>query len=64
MNLPQKAIEQLLVYLCLLAISLVFAMFVLGLQGRENSGVYASFDRLAFLIVGGILGALKLQPHE
>jgi hypothetical protein len=64
MNLPQKAIEQLLVYLCLLAISLVFGMFVLGLQGREDSGVFASFDRLACLIVGGILGALKLQPHE
>jgi hypothetical protein len=64
MNLRPSAIEKLLLYLCLLGISLVFGMFVLGLQGREDSAVFTSFDRLAFLIIGGILGALKLQPHE
>jgi uncharacterized membrane protein YcaP (DUF421 family) len=64
MNLPQKAIEQLLVYLCLVALALIAGMFVLSLQGRESSLAFGSFDKLSFLILGGILGALKLQPHE
>jgi len=64
MNLPQKAIEQLLLYLCLLALSLVIAMFILSLQGRENSLAFGSFKDLSIFILGGIFGALKLQSHE
>ena len=56
-KLPIRTIEKLLMYLCFLALALILGMFVLGLQVREDSLVFDSFDRLACLIVGGIIGA-------
>lgn len=61
-NLSPRTIEKMLIYLCLLAIFLIVGMGSLGLQGRENSVVFTAFDRLAILIVGGLIGFLK-QPN-
>lgn len=61
-NLRPRTVEQLLKNLCFVAISLVAGMLVLGIQGREDSLAFTSFDRLAILLLGGIIGIMK-QSH-
>ena len=62
MNLPKTANEQILIYVCLLGITLAGAMFVLSVQGREDSLAFGSFERILIFILGGLFTALKLQP--
>ena len=58
--LPSRQARETLKYCFYLAISLIFAMFVLNLQNRD----YSSFENMAWLIVGAIIGALKLQTNS
>ena len=58
--LPPRAAGKIITYLFWLAVSLIFAMFILGLQARD----YQSFEKMAWLIVGAIIGALKLQTNS
>lgn len=58
--LPPREAREIIKYLFWLAGALIFAMFVLNLQGRD----YQSFEKMAWLIVGAIIGALKLQTNS
>ena len=62
MNLPKTANEQILIYVCLLGITLAAGMFALSVQGREDSLAFGSFERILIFILGGLFTALKLQP--
>ena len=44
-------------YVFYIGLSLIIAMFSLGMQNRD----YQAFEKLAYLIVGALVGALKLQ---
>ena len=57
--LPPRERREITKYVFLVAISLIFAMLVLGLQDRD----YQSFEKMALLLVGALIGALKLQSN-
>lgn len=61
MKLPQTAFDRIVVYLCLLAFMLIGGMLTISAQGREFP---QSFENIALIIIGGIIGALKLQSNE
>jgi hypothetical protein len=63
-SLSPRVAEKLLWYLCFINILIIGVMGLLGILGKEDSLVFASFDRLAFAVIGGILGAIKFQSHE
>jgi len=64
-NFSAKTTERLVSQLCYIALFLIAGMFFLGLRGDEDSAVFTSFDRLAFLITGGVIGFLKqVQTYE
>lgn len=56
--LSNREARQILQYLFWLVLTLIIAIFVLSLQGREYPEI---FKDMAWLIVGAIIGALKLQ---
>jgi hypothetical protein len=58
--LPPRQAREGLKYCFWLSSALIFAMFILGLQNRD----YQSFEKMAWLIIGGIVGALKLQSSS
>jgi len=62
MNLPKTANEQILIYVCLVGITLAAAMFALSVQGRDDSLAFGSFERILIFILGGLFTALKLHP--
>lgn len=47
-------------YVFYVGLSLITAMFCLGMQNRD----YQAFEKLAYLIVGALVGALKLQTNS
>jgi hypothetical protein len=59
---PREKANQIVIYLlCGLSFSIIAGMFMLTSQGREYP---QSFENIVMLIIGGILGALKLQTHS
>lgn len=56
--LPGVAANHILKYSFWLSLALITAMFLITLQRLEYP---QSFENLAFMLVGGIIGALKLQ---
>ena len=59
--LPDREGLQILKYCFWLAFSLIIAMFLLTLQGREYP---AFFEITGATIIGAIVGALKLQSNS
>ena len=58
--LPPKEAREITKYLFYLAMASISGMVVLGLQDRD----YQAFEKMAWLIVGLIGGALKLQTNS
>ena len=58
--LPSREGREVLKYCFWLSLALIFAMFILNLQDRD----YQAFEKMAWLILGGIIGALKLQTNS
>ena len=57
--LPPRERREITKYVFWVAMGLIFAMLVLGLQNRD----YQSFEKMAWLLVGALVGALKLQSN-
>lgn len=55
--LPPREGQEVLKYCFWLELALITAMFILNLQNRD----YQGFEKMAWAILGAIIGALKLQ---